>query len=308
MKYDIIGDIHGHADHLEGLLTKLGYRSSGSTYKAPAGHQAVFVGDLIDRGPKQLRVLEIVRSMIDNGDARAVMGNHEFNAIGYVTRGPEGEYLRPHIKKNEEQHAEFLAQVYENSPPHHEWVAWFKTLPLAIDFGGIRVAHAWWCTDSVKQIEPVYWDQHRSMMSEEFLIGSHVKKSPLEFARKTLTCGVEWDLPEGTFIIDKAGHKHGEARLAVWRHEADDLRDIAIVPRGNEATVPAIKIPDDVKLIRIEGAPVFFGHHWFSGTPRIESTKVACLDWSVAKGGPLVAYRWDGEDELSSNNFVAFGL
>ncbi|MDP1526996.1 MAG: metallophosphoesterase [Rhodocyclaceae bacterium] len=307
MKYDIIGDIHGHADQLEGLLKVLGYRPRGRTYKAPNGHKAVFVGDLIDRGPAQIRVLDIVRSMIDGGDAVAVMGNHEFNAIGFITRSDNGDYLRPHTRKNLEQHAEFLAQVGEESPCHLEWVAWFKILPLAIDLNGIRVAHAWWCDDSVKEISDSYWDAHRRQMSDDFLYGSHEKGSPLETARKILTCGVEWDLPNGTYIIDKAGHQHGEARMAVWRHDATHLRQVAIVPKGNEDTVPNIAIPPEVRLIEVTGSPVFFGHHWFSGTPRTETKKVACLDWSVAKGGPLVAYRWDGEDELHDENFVMYG-
>lgn len=78
--------MHGHADKLEGLLRKMGYVPHGRGYRPPVGRQLIFLGDLIDRGPQQLRVLEIARSMMDEGDARAVMGNHEFNAIGYVTR------------------------------------------------------------------------------------------------------------------------------------------------------------------------------------------------------------------------------
>ena len=66
IKYDIIGDIHGHADKLEELLKMLGYKYSGGHY----GHldnprQAVFVGDFIDRGPAIRRTLEIVKGMVD---------------------------------------------------------------------------------------------------------------------------------------------------------------------------------------------------------------------------------------------------
>ena len=56
------------------------------------------------------------------------------------------------------------------------------------------------------------------------------------------------------------------------------------------------------------GAPVFVGHYWFSGKPGVESSKLACLDWSAAKDGPLVAYQWDGEAELSSDKLVAAGI
>jgi len=46
------------------------------------------------------------------------------------------------------------------------------------------------------------------------------------------------------------------------------------------------------------GKPVFVGHYWLTGTPELLSNKVACVDYSVAKGGKLVAYRWDGEPTL----------
>lgn len=304
MRYDIIGDIHGHADKLEALLRKMGYVAQGRGYKAPEGHQVVFVGDLIDRGPKQVRVLEIVRAMIDAGDARAVMGNHEFNAISFVTQSANGGFLRPNSVKNREQHAEFLGQVGEGSASHFDWVEWFKTLPLVLDLGGIRVAHAWWDEGAVQTIADSYWDGTGKVMAESFLHASFEPGSKINAARKILTCGVEWDLPDGHQIVDKAGHKHGEARLAVWRHWARDLRELALVPKGNEDRVPDIPVPDVVRLCEVEGAPIFIGHHWFSGEPGIETPKVACLDWSAAKDGPLVAYRWAGEDTLINENLV----
>ena len=49
MIYDIIGDIHGHANKLAGLLDKLGYIHDGISHIAPHGHQAIFIGDFIDR-------------------------------------------------------------------------------------------------------------------------------------------------------------------------------------------------------------------------------------------------------------------
>jgi hypothetical protein len=95
--YDIIGDVHGCATQLEALLHALGYRPAGESgeYRHP-DRQAVFVGDLIDRGDHQLRVLEIVKAMVDAGSAQIVMGNHEFNALAYHTEWPygSGKFLR----------------------------------------------------------------------------------------------------------------------------------------------------------------------------------------------------------------------
>lgn len=53
-----------------------------------------------------------------------------------------------------------------------------------------------------------------------------------------------------------------------------------------------------------EGLPVFIGHYWFTGTPVPLTGNVACLDYSVAKGGHLVCYRWDGEQRLDESKFV----
>lgn len=85
MIIDIIGDIHGYADKLTGLLTQLGYVHNGEYYVPPANHRALFIGDLIDRGSQQLRTLEIVFAMLDANVADAVMGNHEYNALAYAT-------------------------------------------------------------------------------------------------------------------------------------------------------------------------------------------------------------------------------
>ena len=54
--------------------------------------------------------------------------------------------------------------------------------------------------------------------------------------------------------------------------------------------------------------PVFVGHYWLSAPrPEILADNVACLDYSVAKGGFLCAYRWHGEQKLSNDNFVWTG-
>ena len=82
--YDLIGDIHGHADELIWLLEALGYRNSGGVF----GHRdrkVIFLGDFIDRGPQIREVLGIVKSMIDHGTALGIMGNHELNALAYHT-------------------------------------------------------------------------------------------------------------------------------------------------------------------------------------------------------------------------------
>lgn len=309
--YDLVGDVHGYAVVLERLLLKLGYVARGGGYRAPPGRQLILLGDLIDRGPHQPRVLEIARNMVDSGDARVIMGNHEFNAIGYATLQPEGggecyrpnRGLDPKCAKNRAQHAEFLAQVGEGSAGHLEWVEWFKTLPPFLELGGVRAVHGSWNNKAVAELKAIGWTPDRSL-DDDLLEATHTQGTPAQAARKRLTCGLELELPQGHFITDKSGDRHHDVRIADWRDWATEVHQVALVPKGQEKQLEGLAWPANLVLQPVVGAPVFIGHHWFSGQPAIESPKLACLDWSAGKGGALVAYRWDGEDELSNSKLV----
>ncbi|MEU3301585.1 polynucleotide kinase-phosphatase [Streptomyces sp. NPDC006678] len=80
--FDIIGDIHGCRSELDTLLTTLGYVDGAH----PEGRTAVFVGDLVDRGPDSPGVLRRVMSMVAAGNALCVPGNHE-NKLGRWLKG-----------------------------------------------------------------------------------------------------------------------------------------------------------------------------------------------------------------------------
>jgi hypothetical protein len=78
--FDLIGDIHGCFDELHALLVKLGYhvqKDDKYTVTHPEGRKVIFVGDLVDRGPKTPEVLRIVMDMVESGAAFCVNGNHD---------------------------------------------------------------------------------------------------------------------------------------------------------------------------------------------------------------------------------------
>jgi protein phosphatase len=88
--FDIIGDVHGCFDELVDLLTQLGYSvekhangqgSLGYSVKPPGGRKVVFLGDLVDRGPKIPEVLALAMSMIEAGTALCVPGNHDIKLM-----------------------------------------------------------------------------------------------------------------------------------------------------------------------------------------------------------------------------------
>ena len=307
MGFDVIGDIHGQADKLFALLTKLGYAQRGSLWVPPAGRQAVFLGDLIDRGPKQLAVLDTVRNMIDAGYARSIMGNHEYNAIGYLIADPTepGQFLRKHNTKNTDQHKEFLNQVGENSALHKEWVNWFRTLPPYLDLGPIRAVHAFWDQEHVdtvaKHCDPIHG------LDERFLLASFAEPSSEWQAMESLTKGLELDLPKGCTFLDQSNNERSRIRTKWWLTHATSYRDIALMDMDQLHRIPDLPVAGHFRPKHITGSPIFVGHYLMTGTPGIQTDKVACLDYSAAKHGPLVAYRWDGEQLLDNRNFILAG-
>ncbi|MGW2964674.1 polynucleotide kinase-phosphatase [Streptomyces sp. NPDC001220] len=109
--FDIVGDIHGCASELEALLGKLGYADGVH----PDGRTAVFVGDLVDRGPDSPGVLRRVMSMVKAGNALCVPGNHE-NKYGRHLKGRKVQHthgLAETIEQMDGESEEFTQQVRE---------------------------------------------------------------------------------------------------------------------------------------------------------------------------------------------------
>lgn len=86
--FDIIGDVHGCAHELTALLTELGYAVVGEktviSVTPPTGRRAIFVGDLVDRGPRSPDVLRLALRMTETGNALAVIGNHDDKLRRYL--------------------------------------------------------------------------------------------------------------------------------------------------------------------------------------------------------------------------------
>ncbi|GAA3798423.1 polynucleotide kinase-phosphatase [Streptomyces chiangmaiensis] len=109
--FDIVGDVHGCSFELEALLDKLGYIDGVH----PQGRTAVFLGDLVDRGPDSPGVLRRVMSMVATGNALCVPGNHE-NKYGRYLRGRKVQHthgLAETIEQMEGESEEFTQQVRE---------------------------------------------------------------------------------------------------------------------------------------------------------------------------------------------------
>lgn len=299
--YDIIGDIHGHADELERLLAKLGYSSANGTYRHPAGRKVIFLGDYIDRGPAIFRVLDIVRRMVNEQEALAILGNHEVNALRYhgideATLLP----LREHNDGNTNQHWATLDQIDERHPD--EWkdhLEWFAGLPLWLDLGAIRIVHAAWDAAAIESMREM------GRLDGETLARYSRKKTPDYETISQLINGPEALLPEGYSHRTADGTDRREIRVKWWRSLSGATCREAIFPDSWCAPeLPAEKLPptgypDD-------SPPTFFGHYALKDPiPHPLAANLACLDYGIGKGGFLCAYRWDGERRIDAAKFIA---
>ena len=268
--YDIIGDVHGHAAKLEGLLSQLGYNFQDDVWSHES-RSVIFLGDLIDYGPQQLETVAIVRRMQAAGSAQVIMGNHEFNAIAWF------KGWREKSQKNYEQHEPFLKAIVGRPLLHAEIVEWFQTLPVWLEVRehGVRFIHACWNSEIIAGLDkPVWTTEQLKEGATKPLIGS--KPSKLHQAAEVLL-----KAPEDKTVpsVDQHGVARG-TRIEWWKNY-----------QGPELIF-------------------FGHYRMTEKLPFITSPQALCLDYSDKSGkSPLVAYRFDfGDTNLSDEKIVTFPL
>jgi hypothetical protein len=318
--YDIIADIHGRFDKLSALMERMGYQNDGGSFVPPAGHKALFLGDLIDPKPGHflpggvLATLRAVKAMCDRGDALCLMGNHELNAIYFHTADPNGRssdpdrnWLRYRGSKNRAMHQGTLDDFENYDDPqsewHQVWIPWMKALPFFLDLGSLRAVHATWHPEMIARLAG------RSFDDEDFFLACSGKHTPEGEALEILLKGVEVPLPPPHTIKDHTGEIRKNFRARWWEavsreHPCCDLvfppsEQIKSWPVAEEA-LPMFQPYDS------EAPPVFFGHYFKPADSPLapERHNVACLDHSAAKDGPLVAYRWKGEASIKPEHYI----
>ena len=298
--YDFIGDIHGHSDKLKALLEKLGYKMQGGVYQHPT-RKAFFLGDFIDRGPKILEVLNIVIPMFEKGSALSVMGNHEYNYLSFhtQTKTGDGKYLRDRTVKNIEQCQETIDQLVTpfSKSENQRLLDWIWHLPLWFETESFRAVHACWDDKSIANIKSTNFN---SLMNEDLLHSSAIKNSHSYEAIEILLKGKEVKLPPELYFKDKDQNERKEARVCWW----DISRKILIPTKGLDPKIYEMH----KKNLQVEDEkipkPTFFGHYWEKWPTKEINPKAVCLDFSVANEGHLGAYRFDGEDELTSDKLI----
>lgn len=302
MEYDIIGDIHGHSEPLVKLLTDLGYVERHGAFRSPDPNRVViFLGDIIDRGPDQLGSIDIVRRMMDAGSANCLMGNHEHAAIGWLLPDPRkpGEFMRVHSDKNSRQHSVFLEQMGSDQATKKDVLKWMETLPLYLDLPEIRCVHACWQPGVINELRGLTGG--KGLLDGQVLFDSYCSGHDTRELIDITIRGREVDLPPGVSFIDSDGVEREKSRVRWWTGETPEkLRDLIVDDIDTDADADPTSI--FVNLDDPDPRPVFFGHYWMQGVPRLMTDKAACLDFSVAAGGNLCAYSWRGETALDPDN------
>ena len=263
------------------------------------------------------QVFEMVKAMVDAGQAIALMGNHEFNAVCYHTLNKSRlGYLRPHTEKNIDQHKAtidsivYYARHTKKEPTEllNNMISWFKELPYCYEDESIRAIHACWGFEEMLTFRQ---KTNGNTIPETLWEACSTKKNACYDAIEILLKGREINLPDGKSFLDKDGHPRTAFRACWWKNiEGLTIGEAAVKPEDfKDASIKSM-LPEENQNFKPYGPnekPVFFGHYWLNAKnqqPQIQSSNTCCLDFSVAKNGILVAYRYSGEKTLSNKNFV----
>jgi hypothetical protein len=305
--YDLIGDVHGCAHTLEHLLDTLGYRRAQGVWRHPS-RQALFLGDIIDRGPRIREALHIVHGMVEVGQAHCIMGNHEFNALGWVTPADPHSgktFVREHTPRHLRLIGETLRQ-FEDYP--HDWqdfLGWFYKMPLFLDVGRFRAVHACWDSGVIERLRKDYPD---GCIDQALIQASSIRDSFAANAFDRLLRGTDMRLPGGLTLTGGDGLTRSFFRTKFWEDDPQTYGDIVFQPDAlpEQVALTPLSSTDKDALLRygVDEPLLFVGHYWRSGHPAPIRPNLACLDYSAVLYGKLVAYRLDQETTLDPRKFV----
>lgn len=305
--YDLIGDVHGCTGALERLLTTLGYHIQGGVWRHPQ-RMVIFLGDLVDRGPRIRDALHLVRAMVDADQALCIMGNHEFNALGWSTPAPPGsgrQFVREHSSRHARLNKETLEQFADYPEEWRSFLDWFYELPLFIDAGYFRVVHACWDAELIESLRAQFPD---GCIDQHFLQASAVPGSFANTVLDRLLRGTDMRLPHGMTLTSDDGFTRAHFRTKFWEEDPQTYGDIVFQPDALPelaAQTPLSELQKSQLLSYGADQPLLFvGHYWRSGKPAPIRPNLACLDYSAVLNGKLVAYRLDQETRLDPKKFV----
>jgi hypothetical protein len=300
--YDIIGDIHGHYKLLVRMLKKLGYEKTTGGFSHPE-RKIIFTGDYINRGPEIRETVTLIRNMVESGNALAILGNHELNAILYFTLENQSKYFRKYASRLRLPLMSTIEDYPGNIDELKEQVKWFRHLPFYLDLVDLRVVHGGWNDSHIRTV-------NHFMNGEEKIRKSFLKElisnPQLNEAVNELVKGIEFQLPKDLIVRDTKGISHRNFRIRWW--EPAEGKTFSEASFSNRFKLPSYTIPKEVIPVvdyySDDLPPVFFGHYCLDRHDLIIKNNLCCVDRCVTRSLTLTAYRWNGEKNLSADNLV----
>lgn len=305
--YDIIGDVHGCARALCQLLQELGYQEQHEVWRHPE-RKAVFVGDIIDRGTQIRDAMRLVRRMVEAGSAYLALGNHEYNAVAFGFNIDEpSDTPRRQFQLRLFRHLQLTLQEYRfHEAEWRDTLAWLRQQPLCLEFSHFRVVHACWDPLRIGQARAIH--DGCALRDEQFLLDSMQRGTEPYRVVERLLKGTDLRLPEGMTLIGADGIERNRIRTKFWKKMPATYGDVLFQPDKlpDEWMQRALSDRDKERLLHYgkQEKPLFVGHYWRRGTPKVIRDNIACLDYSAVKSGRLVAYRMGAEARLYNEQFA----
>ena len=305
--FDLIGDIHGCASSLRLLLERLGYQNHGGVYRH-ARRKAIFIGDLLDRGPRIRETVHLVHAMVSAGEAEIVMGNHEYNYLCYKTplREDPNRYLRVHNPRHQRIVQETLDQYANHPQDEKDMLSWIREMPLYIEKENLRVVHACWHRTLINRLKGGVGPT--PLTDDNFLYRSAIENTFEWLVMDRLLRGTHLRLPNNELMVSKDGFKRHFFRTKFWSQDPQTLGDVVFQPDPLPEHIARMPLTaanlTELQHYDLSERPLFIGHFWCEGEPAPITPNIACIDYSAVKYGKLVAYRFDGETALDASKFV----
>jgi hypothetical protein len=258
---DVIGDIHGEGEALQGLLHALGYAADGGH---PAGRRLVFIGDLCDRGPDSPGVIARVARLVSEGRAQCLLGNHELNILRAAPKSGNGWFFA-------DDHDRARGKYPDSTPVHPDqrgrFQAFFASLPVALERPDLRLVHAAWMPSAIAEL--------RAAPASDSLLAfydGHARRADIEWRSNPMatlaveewrTWGRSLDDPDARVPLLEAMGRSDQLfqmsnPLRVVTSGVERLARSPFYASGKWRMVNRIAWWDEYA----DEVPVMFGHYW----------------------------------------------
>lgn len=274
-RVDVVGDVHGEIDVLRALLHRLGVDVERAKVERPL----VFVGDLVDRGPDSVAVVELVRHLVKAGVAHVVLGNHEFNLLANDRKEGNGWFWgddSDHWTDHGHTRHRFASRLLTSDAQRDEVRLFLRTLPFALHTPGLRVVHAAW------RPEALDWLRQQGTHDRAIRFDPPLPPPPA-------------DAPDEAVLEQRAprpAYHKAFAELEASRQSAHPVKLLTSGPERPVGSTAAMKyLSGKWRMVEREpwwdndhdARPVLFGHYWrrrlAGGNSPSEFDGIGPTDW-----------------------------